>query len=196
DEICQHEKTSASGFEYLPAQGKSGIFTYKKNLTSTVTGCDSTVVLTLTVRPTYEIIFNERIPMGEAYRKNGFNITNTETPGKFVYEKELYTVANCDSVVRLNLTVYTDIVPPTMFSPDGDGINDTWAIKYIEVSDYQHVLIFDQFGKKLKEYSKNSFEPWDGTYLGKPVPSGDYWYQVKLPEGVKNGHFSLKRRGQ
>ncbi len=196
DTICQHEKTSAIGFGYLPAQEKSGTFTYKQSLPSNNTGCDSTVTLTLTVRPTYEITFTERIPMGEPYRKNGFNITNTDTPGKYTYKKELYTVSNCDSIVWLNLTVYTDIIPPTMFSPDGDGINDVWDIKYIETAEYEYILIFDQFGKKIKEYGINGFEPWDGTYLGKPAPSADYWYQIKLPEGVKNGHFSLRRRSK
>lgn len=84
---------------------------------------------------------------------------------------------------------------PNFFSPNGDGINDTWQVKGLQSKYYNKstLYIYDRFGKLLKELSPNG-KGWDGTYNGQPLPSTDYWYSIYLEDGrIIKGNFSLKR---
>jgi gliding motility-associated-like protein len=83
--------------------------------------------------------------------------------------------------------------PPNYFTPNNDGFNDTWSvIGGPELSDAR-IYIFDRYGKLLKQLFANG-EGWDGTFLGEPMPSSDYWYRIELSDGrLVNGNFSLKR---
>ena len=81
------------------------------------------------------------------------------------------------------------------FTPNGDGINDTWKILGIrkEFNGNSKVYIFDRHGKLLKELDPLS-TGWDGTSLGKPMPATDYWFRTLLEDGREfKGHFSLIR---
>lgn len=82
---------------------------------------------------------------------------------------------------------------PKFFTPNGDGFNDTWKIKFSKKEPNMKIKIFDRYGKLLKQLSSLS-EGWDGTYLGAPLPSNDYWFVVIRENGKEyKGHFSLKR---
>ena len=82
---------------------------------------------------------------------------------------------------------------PKFFTPNGDGINDTWAIKNIKTKPNSTINIFDRFGKLLKQIDSNS-SGWNGTYNGETLPSADYWFVLTLfnNKTIKN-HFTLKR---
>ena len=81
------------------------------------------------------------------------------------------------------------------FTPNNDGIHDTWRILGIR-EDFQpnsRVYIFDRYGKLLKELDPVG-EGWDGTFIGRPMPQSDYWFRVFLEDGREfKGHFSLVR---
>jgi len=159
-------------------------------------GCDSITVLDFKVLPRYYNDIYEEIAEGETYILNG------RPYGKDgVYSETLVSVSNCDSVVILHLNVIPkpkcpDIEIPAFFTPNFDGVNDYWKIKNIECYSYYKVTLYDRFGKKLYVW-ENDFPEigWDGTYLGKPVPSTDYWYLITIEEIQGNyiGHFSLMR---
>ncbi len=88
------------------------------------------------------------------------------------------------------------ITPGESFTPNGDGINDTWQIENIDVYPKSRVRIYDRDGKLLAEYSTyDNSNGWDGTYQGKKLPSCDYWYEINLAEADKQyvGHFTLLR---
>ena len=81
---------------------------------------------------------------------------------------------------------------PKFFTPNGDGYNDTWAIKYSHIEPNLKVDIFDRYGKLLKRLTnKNS---WDGKCNGYELPSTDYWFVVTRENGKEyRGHFNMKR---
>jgi gliding motility-associated-like protein len=88
------------------------------------------------------------------------------------------------------------IYPPVHFTPNGDGLNDRWEVVELgEIYPEAVVKIFDRFGKKLTEY-RGEASGWDGTYLGREMPSTDYWYEIDVPEINETfiGHFTLIRR--
>jgi len=89
---------------------------------------------------------------------------------------------------------------PKFFTPNNDGINDTWHIKGIGKSFYKSgvVQIFDRYGKLIKNLSLND-NGWNGFYNGQNLPSNDYWFYAELidPKGnviKKRGNFSLLRK--
>lgn len=82
---------------------------------------------------------------------------------------------------------------PKFFTPNGDGYNDFWKIKFSENEPNLSIKIFDRYGKLLKVMEANSIG-WDGKHLGKEVTSSDYWFVVTRENGKEyKGHFSLKR---
>ena len=91
---------------------------------------------------------------------------------------------------------FLDIEIPDFFTPEGDGINDTWYPINIEPYPNITVQIFDRYQRLIGSY-KGLQHSWDGNYKGKPLPSGDYWYFIRLNENADNreykGNFSLVR---
>ena len=81
------------------------------------------------------------------------------------------------------------------FSPNNDGINDTWQILGLKTTFNSNslVYIYDRYGRFLYQLS-NADDFWDGTYQGQPLPADDYWFRLELEDGrIYSGHFSLMR---
>ncbi|MGX7666044.1 T9SS type B sorting domain-containing protein [Flavobacterium pedocola] len=82
---------------------------------------------------------------------------------------------------------------PKFFTPNADGFNDFWQIKFANHEPNLSIQIFDRYGKILKHFSGTS-NGWDGTFNGQLLPSSDYWFVVTRENGKQyKGHFSLKR---
>ena len=85
---------------------------------------------------------------------------------------------------------------PQYFTPNGDGYHDTWNISALNGQANSKVLIFDRFGKLLKQITPSS-SGWDGTFNGKELPSTDYWFVVSYEENNQSkefkAHFAMKR---
>ncbi|WP_310558132.1 T9SS type B sorting domain-containing protein [Flavobacterium sp.] len=82
---------------------------------------------------------------------------------------------------------------PKYFTPNKDGYNDFWNIKYSIYEPNLKVSIYDRFGKFITSF-KGEDAGWDGTYSGRILPTTDYWFVVNRADGkVFKGHFTLKR---
>jgi gliding motility-associated-like protein len=105
--------------------------------------------------------------------------------------------AGCRSANTDLLVEPLKLFPPIYFTPNGDGYNDTWEVPGMrEIYPDAVVSIYDRFGKKLTEYKGAADHGWDGTYLGRDMPTTDYWYEINIKEiNVQYvGHFTLLRR--
>jgi gliding motility-associated-like protein/uncharacterized repeat protein (TIGR01451 family) len=91
---------------------------------------------------------------------------------------------------------FLDIEIPNFFTPDGDGNNDTWYPRNIEIYPNITVTIFDRYQRLIADFKGNQ-SSWNGEYKSKLLPSGDYWYVVKLNDPNDNrefkGNFTLYR---
>ncbi|MCD8410058.1 T9SS type B sorting domain-containing protein [Tenacibaculum finnmarkense] len=122
---------------------------------------------------------------------NEFTILQTKE-----YEIKVTDARGC--YVTLMVTGrYVSISVLNLFTPDGDGINDFWYP--LEVENYHNikVYIYDRYARKIQNY-QGLTQGWDGTYQGKPLPAGDYWYTIYYNElsGEEKklmGHFTLYR---
>lgn len=75
---------------------------------------------------------------------------------------------------------------PNIITPNGDGINDVWNLKGLELYPGSSVKIFNRYGIILvnTKIDNNGFV-WDGTHLGKILPSDSYWYVIEITDGRK-----------
>ncbi len=83
---------------------------------------------------------------------------------------------------------------PNFFTPDGNVENDEFVIQGREFFPNIEVKIYDRYGRVVAVL--NQVENWDGTYEGKELPSGDYWYVVNQNDDKNTrfvGHFTLYR---
>ena len=103
---------------------------------------------------------------------------------------------HCDPLVIGNIH---SIDYPRFFTPNGDGINDTWNITGLAGDPSAKIYIFDRYGKLLKQIRPdlNPAMGWNGVLNGEPLPSSDYWFVVYYNENGSQkefkAHFSLKR---
>lgn len=70
------------------------------------------------------------------------------------------------------------IFVPNAFTPNGDGLNDKFEIKGLYILEYE-IVIYDRWGNKLFE-SNDIRNSWDGTYEGKVVPLGPYYFHISV----------------
>ncbi len=93
-------------------------------------------------------------------------------------------------------TLSRDIVAmgyENFFTPNGDGVHENWNVIGTELFPEARLYIYDRYGKLLGQISPQG-PGWDGNYLGRPLPSSDYWFKFEYGEGeVFTGHFALKR---
>ncbi|MBI5541426.1 MAG: gliding motility-associated C-terminal domain-containing protein, partial [Bacteroidia bacterium] len=110
------------------------------------------------------------------------NATTIATPlvttTYYVFATNLNGCVESDSVT---ITVIPKIIVPTGITPNGDGSNDVWMIDFIDRFPDCEVEIYNRWGEKLF-YSKGypDSERWDGTFKGKALPTGTYYYIINL----------------
>ncbi|MBC7400599.1 MAG: gliding motility-associated C-terminal domain-containing protein, partial [Mucilaginibacter sp.] len=81
-------------------------------------------------------------------------------------------------------------VVPNTFTPNNDGINDTWNIKYLDTYPTAVVEVFNRYGAKV--FSSNNYAiPWDGKFNGAVLPFGVYYYVIDTKSGRKQMTGSL-----
>ena len=73
---------------------------------------------------------------------------------------------------------------PNTFSPNNDGINDVWLIKYLETYPSSRVQVFTRTGASVFE-SRGYTKPWNGTRNGQPLPVDTYYYIIEPGNGGK-----------
>ncbi|WP_415326448.1 choice-of-anchor L domain-containing protein [Chryseobacterium sp. MMS23-Vi53] len=94
---------------------------------------------------------------------------------------------------------YFTFVMNNIITPNGDGINDFIDFSGISKYDKFKAVIFDRYGKEVFKTEKNKTK-WDGFYLGRPLPTSSYWYQINYDDPaikqpiIKTGWILLKNR--
>jgi len=77
-----------------------------------------------------------------------------------------------------NLTI------PTLITPNGDGFNDFWMIKNINLYPENEVIIFNRDGQKI--FGMTGYDnSWEGKYNGNLVTDGTYYFVLKFTDTGK-----------
>ncbi|HTD97705.1 MAG TPA: PKD domain-containing protein [Mucilaginibacter sp.] len=100
------------------------------------------------------------------------------------YKLTVTSADGCSATDEVFVRVLKYPVVPNAFTPNGDGINDTWNIKYLDSYPNNTVDIYNRYGEKL--YSSIGYPaPWDGRYKGADLPAGAYYYIINPKNGRK-----------
>jgi gliding motility-associated-like protein len=126
------------------------------------------------------------------YSLDGF--TYQDSPEFYELDSGIYNVyARDKNGCGTDIKEVVLLMYPKFFTPNGDGINDTWRIKYSWKEPELSVHIFDRYGKLITSFKGNGLG-WDGKHNGNNLPATDYWFVVeRMDERVLKGHFSLIR---
>lgn len=125
------------------------------------------------------------------------NYTYSWTPGTFLNDSTIAEpLSNPDRTITYRLlvtdtnnctfldsieVVYTpDFEIPSGISPNGDGVNDTWEIDFLEEFPKAKVMVYNRWGELIYEQRNGYIKPWDGSYEGKALPIGTYYYIIDL----------------
>ncbi|UOE49110.1 gliding motility-associated C-terminal domain-containing protein [Mucilaginibacter sp. SMC90] len=110
------------------------------------------------------------------------------------YKLNVVSVDGCATESEVTVKVIPHIVIPNTFTPNGDGINDLWSIKYLDGYTTGTVTVYNRNGAIVFQ-SKGYPKAWDGTFNGKPVPTGVYYYVIDLKDGspLRSGDVSILR---
>lgn len=180
--------------------------TYKVNVT-TAEGCEgtSTIVVTpgeapmitdITVGPDYVIV--EAVGGATPYQYSTTGVVWQDS-NRFNYlPAGIHTVYVRSAEGCIVSEEFAVLAIPTMFTPNGDGINDTWNIPGLEIYPGSDVVIYDRDGRLVYQAELNSNVIWDGYFKnGQKAPTTDYWYIINVTDGRKlTGHVTVKSRGE
>ncbi len=99
-----------------------------------------------------------------------------------------------DSVlITVDLLEFEGLIT-NLFTPNGDGINDTWHIKDIEKYPENEVFVYNIYGKLV--YTKKGYtNDWQGTYNGTDLPDGTYYYVLRFEDNdnIAKGSLDILR---
>jgi gliding motility-associated-like protein len=88
-----------------------------------------------------------------------------------------YTFAYVSGTLNVDPVPFSLITIPNTFTPNGDGINDTWNITNLNTYPKTTVEILNRYGIRIF-FSNNYPTSWDGSYNGVKVPEGTYYYII------------------
>ena len=106
---------------------------------------------------------------------------------------QVFDLVTSSAVVNRNLSiirVLPDIEIVKAFTPNGDGVNDTWDFKNLIAYAEIQIFVFDNSGRRVYDCSDSNCA-WDGTYNGKELPIGEYLYTVDLENGRRKYHGTV-----
>jgi gliding motility-associated-like protein len=190
-----------------PKVSGTGTFTINYLYTADNTGCTYTTTFKITVGPLPVITLAQTATALEGQQTtlnpgvSGSNLKYSWSPVTGIsdatalnpffspkldtkYTLTVTTANGCSASAEIAITVLKTPVVPNTFTPNNDGINDTWNIKYLDAYPTAIVEVFNRNGSKV--FSSNNYTvPWNGKYNGAILPFGVYYYIIDTKSGRK-----------
>src|SRR5690606_24441602 len=104
-------------------------------------------------------------------------------PDDITYTLVATSEFGCEASTQVFVKVLPSLDIPNIFSPNGDGINDTWVIPYLNTYPGCTIDIFNRYGQLV--WHNEGGHPWNGKSVGKDVPVGSYYYVIDPKNGRK-----------
>ncbi|WP_162303814.1 Ig-like domain-containing protein [Paracnuella aquatica] len=129
---------------------------------------------------------------------NGLTNASSPAPQARLQDEQKYQVAITEAsgcvvvdTVLVRLFERPDVFVPTLFSPNGDGINDVLRLNAVALRSLNAFRIYNQWGKQV--FSTNNLnEGWDGTFGGQVQPMATYTWVLS---GVDKNGKPITRSG-
>jgi len=90
---------------------------------------------------------------------------------------------------------FSSLTISNSYTPNGDRFNDTWGVPEIRFYEGARISVYDRGGSRLF-YTENPDIRWDGTYNGKDMPVGTYYWVIEVIETgeMRRGMLNLIRK--
>ncbi|MFC0514155.1 gliding motility-associated C-terminal domain-containing protein [Mucilaginibacter angelicae] len=179
---------------------------YTVEVTNNSCTAKSAVTITVGKAPIAYVTANKEVIRGERIQLHGTasgnnityywtpddNISDSNSLNPFVsplsdvtYILHVLQTGSCniESKAAVEVKVVDKFTIPNTFTPNGDGVNDTWQIDALGAYDNATTQVFNRYGAIV--YSAKGYtKAWDGTYNGKRLPPGTYYYKIDLKNGT------------
>jgi gliding motility-associated-like protein len=131
--------------------------------------------------------------------KPNLYLSNNNTLQPFATPQETITYwiesqkNGCTLSDQMTVHVYQkNLVPTNCFSPNGDNINDTWEIPFLDDFPSCDIKIFTRWGQTVYETTGYNYKKaWDGTHNGSVVDEGVYFFVIQL----RDAHYAEPLKG-
>ncbi|MBN9298633.1 MAG: gliding motility-associated C-terminal domain-containing protein [Filimonas sp.] len=135
-------------------------------------------VMDLTTLPHSSANLNYTYWTNDALTKSVATPTSIDTSGRF-YIKATNRF-NCSISKSVKIVVKEPVIsPPNAFSPNGDGINETWIIPLLNQRYPKCTVdVYNRYGQNVF-HSRGYADPWNGTFNGKMLQFATYYYVIK-----------------
>ena len=146
---------------------------------------------------------------GDGYDNKYFEIKNNilfwssaeRAPGKTkfsivvrVLDRDGNTIEKFFEITRTRKD-FNSLMITNTFTPNGDGANDTWGVNELRFYEGVRVQVFDKGGERLF-FTENPDIRWNGTFEGRELPVGTYYWIIEVVETgvVRRGMLNLIRK--
>ncbi|MDB5286503.1 MAG: hypothetical protein JWR05_1452 [Mucilaginibacter sp.] len=118
--------------------------------------------------------------------------TTTSTPiANTTYTLTVINEFGCTATKSIHVILIPTIFIPNTITPNGDSVNDLWVIKEL-VGLPNQLQIYNRLGATVYS-AKNYDNTWNGTYKGKDLPAGIYYYTINFAKTVRSGYIAIIR---
>jgi gliding motility-associated-like protein len=137
----------------------------------------------------YELV-NALLNDGKYFRIEGNLLywnTDESLPGQTSFTITVRSTDRAGNIIERNFVLSRIRIPLAQvnivnsFSPNNDGINDTWGVPDLQYFVGGRVQVFDRSGLRVF-YTEDPEERWDGTFEGKEMPVGSYIWILESRE--------------
>ena len=92
--------------------------------------------------------------------------------------------------LKINNSIY--LLIPNIITPNWDGFNEEWEIPGLEYFQDVEVTIVDEGPVNAIVFHSIGYqEMWDGTYNGKKLKDGKYFYEIKFDGHTATGYICI-----
>ena len=88
-----------------------------------------------------------------------------------------------EAIDTMLVKVFKQLYVPNAFSPNNDGLNDTWNIETLEAFPGAEVKVFNRYGQIVFD-NRGKNIPWDGKFRGVQLSPGAFAYIIDLKVGT------------
>jgi len=118
-----------------------------------------------------------------------FTNPNVLRPTLVAMRSQTYTLTaigqgNCMATDTVAVKILKPVNIPNSFTPNRDGINDTWVITNLIDYPGSTVEVYNRYGQQVY-FSKGYSKPWDGSFKGEVLPFATYYYIITLKNGLE-----------
>jgi gliding motility-associated-like protein len=133
--------------------------------------------------------------LGDGYDNKFFSITDNvlywnsgeRAPGKVTFsivvrvtDRDGNSLDKFFTITRTRLD-FNAVTIYNTFTPNADRFNDTWGVPEIRFYEGARISVYERGGARLF-YTENPDIRWNGTYNGKEMPVGSYYWVIQIEE--------------